>query len=872
MNDFNDGALLDHWEKTGDAQAFMELVTRYQGMVYGVCLRILHDPARAEELVQDCFLKLTHTRPKHVTTLGPWLHRVATNASIDSIRKDSRRTQRETEFSELQTSITENQWDDINEILDEELDSLPDPYREAIVAHFRKGHMHAEVANELNTHRSTITSRIKKGLGLLEHRLKSRGVVLSGAMLSSMMASEFSHATPPTLAHAMGKAVLSGSFKPGVATTPLLGKVVVGSIALIITALAMVAGFGTSDTQQNTSHLQKTLESTRLVATQSPSILEGELEDPRPNALEIPAPILEDKPLPTVTEKPTPPVQFTVTETPQDTGDLEKESTPLLAQSIATPTETVRLQCVNDFGEPIAGAQVYIHQIASFPLSPERPFAKRRGSTEGPLTSDEDGYIEFKKLQTNKDEQFQQLVYAVEKNKRIGLWQYISHIYTPTSPHPTTITMSESKTVSGKISIPKEFPMESVKINVISLIVSNPDFQMYIFYTPFRQDYSELNFSNKFLNVDVDDDGSFEIPNLPKYSRYYVVASAPGLTSQTIGVHENSGRDSNNPVDFFTFNLFPEGTIEGTVRLSESGKPLQGVTIRPFSKDNKHRFDRFPWTKTDENGYYRITNLPAGKYDLSLIDHEMLNTHLSPIKSNIDVLQGQATKNVNFDLKRSRTVSGVVLHKDTGKGIADVYVSSRAHDHPSHGSRSLVVTDENGKFRISIPDSKAQLSFSRLPKGLEFKKLNTDHIIPAEIQGEQLKPITIYLSGKEPEINYQEAPQGFVTGRVLDQENKPIPLALIKIKSKESEEKRNWEFKWYRIKTNKEGVFNIKLDTLREHQLIIGDYEWTIIKSEIFTVNSSSTTNLGDFYIQPFKDVPKDTEPLDADIHEETED
>jgi len=97
--------------------------------MYGVCLRILHDPARAEELVQDCFLKLTHTRPKHLTTLVPWLHRVATTASIDSIRKGSRRTQRETEFSELQTSITENQWNDINEILDEELDSLPDPYR-----------------------------------------------------------------------------------------------------------------------------------------------------------------------------------------------------------------------------------------------------------------------------------------------------------------------------------------------------------------------------------------------------------------------------------------------------------------------------------------------------------------------------------------------------------------------------------------------------------------------------------------------------------------------------------------------------------------------------------------------------------------------
>jgi hypothetical protein len=97
-------------------------------------------------------------------------------------------------------------------------------------------------------------------------------------MLSSMMASEFSHATPTTLAHTMGKAVLSGSFKPCVATTTLLGKVVLRSISLIITGLTMVASFGTSNRQKNNSHLQETLATTRLVATQSPSILEGELE------------------------------------------------------------------------------------------------------------------------------------------------------------------------------------------------------------------------------------------------------------------------------------------------------------------------------------------------------------------------------------------------------------------------------------------------------------------------------------------------------------------------------------------------------------------------------------------------------------------
>jgi len=42
----HDGNLLDRWESTGDQDAFMELVVRYQGMVYGTCLRIVKDPGR----------------------------------------------------------------------------------------------------------------------------------------------------------------------------------------------------------------------------------------------------------------------------------------------------------------------------------------------------------------------------------------------------------------------------------------------------------------------------------------------------------------------------------------------------------------------------------------------------------------------------------------------------------------------------------------------------------------------------------------------------------------------------------------------------------------------------------------------------------
>jgi RNA polymerase sigma-70 factor, ECF subfamily len=97
MNE-HDVILLERCSTTGDSQSFMEIVTRYQGMVYGVCLRILRDHSKAEDIVQEIFLKLTKSRPKASHALGPFLHRVATNNAISYLRSYSRRKARETKY------------------------------------------------------------------------------------------------------------------------------------------------------------------------------------------------------------------------------------------------------------------------------------------------------------------------------------------------------------------------------------------------------------------------------------------------------------------------------------------------------------------------------------------------------------------------------------------------------------------------------------------------------------------------------------------------------------------------------------------------------------------------------------------------------
>ena len=53
-----DTVLLQRWVAGRDPEAFAELVARHAGMVYGTCRRILGNAADAEDVAQDCFVKL----------------------------------------------------------------------------------------------------------------------------------------------------------------------------------------------------------------------------------------------------------------------------------------------------------------------------------------------------------------------------------------------------------------------------------------------------------------------------------------------------------------------------------------------------------------------------------------------------------------------------------------------------------------------------------------------------------------------------------------------------------------------------------------------------------------------------------------------
>jgi RNA polymerase sigma-70 factor (ECF subfamily) len=74
--------------QAGDQTSFRELVTRYEGKVYRLALKMVRDPQDAEDVLQETFINVY----RHLDTFrgdsefSTWIFRIATNASLMKLR------------------------------------------------------------------------------------------------------------------------------------------------------------------------------------------------------------------------------------------------------------------------------------------------------------------------------------------------------------------------------------------------------------------------------------------------------------------------------------------------------------------------------------------------------------------------------------------------------------------------------------------------------------------------------------------------------------------------------------------------------------------------------------------------------------------
>ena len=91
ISKLSDEELLIHYTQSGDTEYFGELYNRYIPLLYGLCLKYLHDEDRAQEAVMQLFEDLLPKLGNYeIKVFKPWLYRVAKNHCLQLLRKENK--------------------------------------------------------------------------------------------------------------------------------------------------------------------------------------------------------------------------------------------------------------------------------------------------------------------------------------------------------------------------------------------------------------------------------------------------------------------------------------------------------------------------------------------------------------------------------------------------------------------------------------------------------------------------------------------------------------------------------------------------------------------------------------------------------------
>jgi RNA polymerase sigma-70 factor (ECF subfamily) len=158
-----------------DRRAQLEVYDRYYHAMYNTALRIVKDPATAEDILQDSFLNaFTKLETfKGEVTFGAWLKRIVINNSIYQYRKQQK--MQEVPLESVLYKVEDNNGAEVGQgstermaqkVL-ETMKQLKDSYRVSLTLHFIEGYDYEEISEIMDISYGncrTLISRAKKSL------------------------------------------------------------------------------------------------------------------------------------------------------------------------------------------------------------------------------------------------------------------------------------------------------------------------------------------------------------------------------------------------------------------------------------------------------------------------------------------------------------------------------------------------------------------------------------------------------------------------------------------------------------------------------------------------------------------------------------
>ena len=156
-----------------DEAAFASLYDATAARVHGLALRVVRDPAQAEEVTQEAYLEIWRTASRFDPTKGSalsWLMTITHRTAVDRVRSAEASTRRDTTYHQRNQAV---EHDVTAEAAQASLEAhrvrsamatLTQVQREAVGLAYFGGYTHTEVASMLDLPVGTAKTRIRDGL------------------------------------------------------------------------------------------------------------------------------------------------------------------------------------------------------------------------------------------------------------------------------------------------------------------------------------------------------------------------------------------------------------------------------------------------------------------------------------------------------------------------------------------------------------------------------------------------------------------------------------------------------------------------------------------------------------------------------------
>ena len=161
--------------KDGDMAAFESLHREYVGRTYAIALRLLADEAEAEDAVQEIWVRVWERLGSFngESAFSTWLHRLATNLTLDHLRRRKRQDDRSAplDHPETRTHSVRPDRPGMRMDLERAIAGLPDGARTMFVLHEVEGFKCREVAELTGKAEGTVKAQLFRARKLLMEAL-----------------------------------------------------------------------------------------------------------------------------------------------------------------------------------------------------------------------------------------------------------------------------------------------------------------------------------------------------------------------------------------------------------------------------------------------------------------------------------------------------------------------------------------------------------------------------------------------------------------------------------------------------------------------------------------------------------------------------